>query len=179
MSNSQGYMRRLIKVKCDCGNMENYLNVKEDHGVIWYACDAEGNVCEERPLMNANDHEGDVNLMNFGRCHAESNKIFGGKRTFNVGSLLDGIGYAWNSTLESLPEPLQTIARVGTATDGCDGYLCTPYFSQPWLNVKENVILDGAPAITGESTVTCYYGGKVTIYVEEQTHGGGGKSRSF
>lgn len=160
-------MRRLVKVKCSCGNMENYLNVKEDHGVIWYACDEEGNVSEERPLMNANDHEGEVNLMNFGRCHSESNKIFGGDRKFNLGSLIEGVAYGCQSMIEKLPEPAQFL--FSGAINDCDGYLCTPYFSQPWLNVKENVQLDGAPAITSGSTITCYYGGKVTIYIEEET----------
>ena len=92
--------------------------------------------------MNANDHEGDVNLMCFGRCHSEENKVFGGKRAFHIGSLMDALG---------------------TAFGACDGYKCTPYCSQPWFNTKDDVILDGAPAITGQSKVTCYYGGEIKI----------------
>lgn len=146
MGSSNGYLRRLVTVKCSCGNMENYLNVETDHGVIWYAVDEDGNVSEERPLMNANDHEWDVNIVNFGRCNSPSNQVFGGKRSFQIGSLMDAFG---------------------TAIGACDGYLCTPYCSQPWLKTAEDVLLDGAPAITYESQVTCYYGGIITMFIKE------------
>lgn len=142
MSVSGEYLRRLIKVECEYGNMANYLNVETDHGVIWYSVDENGDVNNELPFMNANDHEGDVNLMCFGRCHSEENKVCGGDRAFHIGSLMDALG---------------------TAVGLCDGYKCTPYCSQPWFNTKDNVILDGAPAITSDSIVTCYYGGHIKI----------------
>ncbi len=147
MGSSGGYLRRLIKVKCEYGNMANYLNVETDHGVIWYMVDENGNVNQELPFMNANDHEGDVNLMCFGRCSAPSNKIFGGKRDFQIGSIMDGL---------------------------TGGYMCTPYCSQPWVTSNAKNILDGAPAIAVDSSVTCYYGGVIRFYeepVEEGTEG--------
>lgn len=147
MANSKGYVTRLITVECEHGTTFNYLNVKKDHGVIWYAVDEEGNVTEERPLMNANDHEKDVNILCFGRCKAPSNKVFGGDRAFHVGSLMDALG---------------------TAIGVCDGYKCTPYCMNSWMNVVENVLLDGAPAITSDSYLTCYYGGKITIQTDTQ-----------
>lgn len=132
-----GYLRRLIKVECSKGTIANYLNVKEDHGVVWFSVDENGEAGEENPLMNANDHEGDVNLMCFGTCKAESNKVFGedAKRAFHVGSIIDALG----------------------------GYKCTPYCSCAWEKTQENVLLDGAPAITADSSVTCYYGGTIMM----------------
>lgn len=147
MANSKGYVTRLVTVECSYGTTFNYLNVKTDHGVIWYGVDEEGNVSEERPLMNANDHEGDVNILCFGRCKSPSNKIFGGDRSFHIGSLMDALG---------------------TAIGACEGYKCTPYCSRSWAKVVNNVLLDGAPAITSESYVTCYYGGKIKVKIDTQ-----------
>lgn len=143
-----GYLRRLIKVECSEGTMANYLNIKEDHGVVWFSTDENGEVGEENPLMNANDHEGNVNLMCFGRCQADSNRVFGegAKRAFHVGSLIDAMGGR--------------------------GYKCTPYCSRVWEQTRDDVLLDGAPAITADSCVTCYYGGTITMQkVEEATTG--------
>lgn len=143
-----GYLRRLIKVECSKGTMANYLNVEEDHGVVWFSTDENGESGEENPLMNANDHEGNVNLMCFGRCKAESNKVFGegAKRAFHVGSLFDAMSRK--------------------------GYKCTPYCSRVWEQTRDDVLLDGAPAITADSCVTCYYGGTITMQkVEESTTG--------
>lgn len=145
-----GYLRRLIKVECDCGTMANYLNVKEDHGVVWFSTDENGEPGEENPLMNANDHEGDVNLMCFGKCKSESNKVFGegAKRNFHIGSLMDALG-----------------STLGFS----EGYKCTPYCSRAWEETENNVWLDGAPAITADSYVTCYYGGTIRMQQISET----------
>ncbi len=151
MANSKGYVTRLVTVECSYGTTFNYLNVETDHGVIWYGLDEEGNVSEERPLMNANDHKGDVNILCFGRCKSPSNKVFGGDRDFHIGSLMDALG---------------------SAIGACEGYKCTPYCSRSWAQVVNNVLLDGAPAITSDSNVTCYYGGEIKVKIQTEEESG-------
>ncbi len=141
---SENYVYRLMRVACEYGTQPNYINVKQDHGIIYshYGEDGSVTAC---PLMNANDHIAGENITHFGRCKAPDNKIFGGKRQFHVGDLLDGIG---------------------KTCGGNEGYLCEPIINLAWKNGNEHNQVEGAPAITDESSLTCYYGGEIKITYE-------------
>lgn len=133
------YVYRLMKAKCSCGDQkfEQNLNLPLDHGVIYQ--DA------EHPLMNANDHVSGEHILTFGRCKSTSNP--GGTAGFLADILTMGIG----------SEILQS--TIGTP--------CKPMTVTPWINVDEDYFIDGAPALTIESTLPCYYGGIITIVVEK------------
>ncbi len=47
------------------------------------------------------------------------------------------------------------------------GTPCKPMTVTPWINVDEDYFIDGAPALTIESTLPCYYGGIITIVLEK------------
>lgn len=133
------YVYRLMKAKCSCGDQkfEQNLNLPLDHGVIYQ--DA------EHPLMNANDHVSGEHILTFGRCKSTSNP--GGTAGFLADILTMGIG----------SEILQS--TIGTP--------CKPMTVTPWINVDEDYFIDGAPALTIESTLPCYYGGIITIVLEK------------
>lgn len=141
------YVYRLMKAKCSCGDQkfEQNLNLPLDHGVIYQS--------EDYPLMNANDHVADQHILTFGRCKSTSNP--GGTAGFLADILTFGIG----------SEILQS--TIGTP--------CKPMTVTPWVNVDEDYFIDGAPALTLESTLPCYYGGIITIVMEktESTDSGG------
>ena len=141
------YVYRLMKAKCSCGDQkfEQNLNLPLDHGVIYQS--------EDYPLMNANDHVADQHILTFGRCKSTSNP--GGTAGFLADILTCGIG----------SEILQS--TIGTP--------CKPMTVTPWINVDEDYFIDGAPALTLESTLPCYYGGIITIVMEktESTDSGG------
>lgn len=145
MANSKGYVTRLFTVQCEYTNDKkfvNYLNVETDHGVVWYQVDENGEVVGEQPFLNANDHIPDENVLCLGRCTSPMNKVIGGKRNFNIGSIAEAVGQAFNV---------------------CDGYRCMPQTVQPWTTVIEDVLLDGAPMMMPNCELTCYYGGAIKI----------------
>ena len=75
------YVYRLMKAKCSCGskNFSQYLNLDEDHGVVFND--------NEYPLMNANDHVSGKHVNCFGRCKSLWNPY-----TRSVGAIIPGLG---------------------------------------------------------------------------------------
>lgn len=113
VSGKKQYVYRLMKAKCSAGSskFEQYLNLTTDHGVIYSD--------NEHPLMNANDHVPEKNILTFGRCR---------KKFF------------------------------------CK---CEPMTIVPWINGEEDYCIDGAPALTINSRLACYYGGIIEILEEK------------
>lgn len=135
------YVHRLMKASCSCGSMDNYLNIKTDHGVLAGE--------DQQPLMNANDHIAGENVIHFGNCNSNKNpeRVF---RTLLVGSLLG---------------PLTSVILAKT---GIMSFKCTPKTDEVWEETNENNILEGAPALLTKSCLTCRYGGVIIIVPEDE-----------
>ncbi len=134
------YVYRLMKAKCSCGDKDftQYLNVPKDHGVLFHD--------SEYPLMNANDHVANENILTFGRCKSISNP---------GGAVAEGLANA-------------IIPFVGgTLLQTLIGCKCEPMTLVPWIKVDEDYFIDGAPALTLESRLPCYYGGVIEIVLEQ------------
>ena len=134
------YAYRLLKAKCSCGDktFTQYLNLPEDHGVYFQE--------EDFPLLNANDHVAGEHILGFGRCTSR-------KRCHdNIAANLLG-----NILLPSVNGLIQEFI----------GYRCEPMTLVPWRFADENYLIDGAPALTVKSELSCYYGGTITIEVED------------
>ncbi len=134
------YVYRLMKAQCSCGSSDfkQYLNVKKDHGVYFHD--------EESPLMNANDHVANENILTFGRCTSMANPN-------------GAVGFL----LASVAIPIIGGALMRKAA----GVKCEPMTIVPWIKVDEDYFIDGAPALTIESTLPCYYGGTIKIVLEK------------
>ncbi len=138
------YITRLMRMRCDKGTKQNYINVGTDHGIL-----AGGN-CDAQPVMNANDHTSQ-NVIHFGNCTSESNpeRAF---REFLVKALL-------GPTAGILTGPmLDMLEKMGILT-----YKCKPKTPQPWINANNDCILEGAPALTMNSRLACRYGGEISF----------------
>ena len=125
------YAYRLLKAKCSCGDktFTQYLNLPEDHGVYFQE--------EDFPLLNANDHVAGEHILGFGRCTSR-------KRCHdNIAANLLG-----NILLPSVNGLIQEFI----------GYRCEPMTLVPWRFADENYLIDGAPALTVKSELSCYYG---------------------
>lgn len=149
------YITRLMKMECDKGTVKNYINVGTDHGVL------AGGPCDAQPVMNANDHT-TKNVIHLGKCKSELNP----ERAFRellVKALLGPAGaFLTGPALDRLEE-------LGILT-----YQCRPNIPQPWVNVNEDCLLEGAPALTMNSQLACRYGGIIT-FVNESTSTSGGE----
>lgn len=145
----KSYVTRLRKAKCNLGTMENYLNVKTDHGIIWEkSCDP-GDACDNlQPFMNANDMQPDDNIVHFGRCNSSENP--GNK--FDMEELIIGSMIPGSTLIKHLI--------------GCGGCKCRPMTLKCWVNVDDAHMIEGAPSLTDDSVLFCRYGGIITICKE-------------
>ena len=145
------YVYRLMKAQCSCGAKEfsfkeglhdfsQYLNLPKDHGVVFNDI--------EHPLMNANDHVANEHIYSFGRCTSLQNP-----GDWTLGMLLGG-GIPFLGLL------------AGALFKSFIGCKCEPMTLVPWINIDEDYFIEGAPALTIESVLPCYYGGMITIVAE-------------
>lgn len=133
------YVYRLMKAQCSCGDQKfkQKLNLPKDHGVLFHD--------SESPLMNANDHVANEHIFTFGRCTSMANP--NGAIGFAVAScIIPIIGGAFFRKLA--------------------GVKCEPMTIVPWIKVDEDYLIDGAPALTLESELPCFYGGVIKIVME-------------
>lgn len=141
------YVTRLMRAKCSMGSEDfsNYLNLPIDHGVLLHD--------SEYPLMNANDHKPEEHIFTMGTCHSSKN---------NETSI-------WEELLYSalIPGSLQ-IKKLLTG-GGC---ACKPKTDSPWINTKKQYLIEDGEAITVESQLTCYYGGTITVVLEDPNEAG-------
>lgn len=145
------YVTRLAHMKCSCGTKVNYLNAPEDHGVAF----SDG----ERCFMNANDHEPGTgkNIVHFGRC----------KSVFNPGNV---IAMASFTALAMVPGLIFLGASLltGEANDLLVGICkCNPKTFEPWEFCSDDHFIEGAPALTKESKLSCFYGGIIEFTTDE------------
>ena len=135
------YVYRLMKAECSCGSKDfkQNLNLPLDHGVSFQGDDS--------PLMNANDHVANEHILTFGRCTSAINP------GSNAGAMLAGA---------VLPVIGAILAKK---LAGCK---CEPMTIVPWIKVDEDYFIDGAPALTIESRLPCFYGGVIKIVLEKE-----------
>ena len=143
MSDDLQYITRLMRIRCDKGTMDNYINVDRDHGVL-----AGGDM---QPVLNANDHT-KKNIIHCGKCKSDGNP----ERMIRKDMVISGltISGAFLST-DSLAEFLED---TGIIT--CN---CKPNTPRPWIFTNEDNILEGAPALTMKSKLACRYGGVISF----------------
>lgn len=152
MGEEKAYIVRAMKAKCDCGTMENYLNVVNGHGVYY----------KGEPLLNANDHYKDENLSHFGDCNSKKVYEDAKKQADEKYKAEEGDGF-----FESIGKGIGKFFTKAAITakslmfNKCD--LQTP---TPWIFTNEEHVIDGAPALTIESKCACLYGGVITIVME-------------
>ena len=144
------YVTRLMKAKCNFGSMSQYLNLPLDHGVWFQSPDT--------PIMNANDHEPDKHILHFGRCTSSKNP----GNTINLEEMIINALFPFGGFLGS---------KLLKKLLNCEGCKCKPMTITPWKETDDDYYIDGAPAVTVESTLQCYYGGSITIDTETEAKG--------
>lgn len=144
--NENGYVHRLMRIRCSHGSIDNYINIPTDHGVLAGE--------DQQPLLNANDHIAGKNVIHFGNCDSDENpeRVF---RKALVGGLLGGglLGGLASDLLEKT---------------GIMSFKCTPKTDEVWEETNDRNILDGAPALLMKSCLTCRYGGNITLVPLEE-----------
>lgn len=116
------------------------------------------------PQLNVDDYIGDVNVLNFGICRSPKNPSVQAAAR----EILDEV----KEETKSWTDKLMSIFVDDSNNDVCDSEeslaaycagVCTPKFDKGWVDGKEDVLIDGSPALLGRCTLNCIYGGNITI----------------
>lgn len=142
MSDDLQYITRLMRIRCDKGTMDNYINVDRDHGVL-----AGGDL---QPVLNANDHT-KKNIIHCGNCESDENP----ERMFRKGLVAGMMGPLGFLAADSVTDLLEDVGIITCK--------CKPNTPQPWIFTNEDNILEGAPALTMKSKLACRYGGVISF----------------
>lgn len=144
MAEEKQYVTRLMHIKCSCGTKVNYLNAPTDHGI---------RLTSGEPVLNANDHEpgSGKNIVHFGRC----------KSMFNPGNVVakaaaGAVGFGIIGSIAG---------EWAIENAGC--CKCNPKTFTPWEDTSEDHLIEGAPALTVDSQLSCFYGGIIEITDDE------------
>ena len=145
---NEQYVTRLMKAKCNMGTKDfsNYLNLPIDHGVLLHD--------DDHPLMNVNDHKPEEHIFTMGKCHSSRNNESNMLQDMLLGALIPG----------------SLLIKKLLSGGGCP---CKPKTDFPWINEKKHYFIEDGEAITVESKLTCYYGGTITIVLEQPGEGEG------
>ena len=133
------YVVRGATIYCNCGSHKRKLDMPASHG----------SYIRDKAMMNKDDCVVglDQNIPPFGACRAE------GKEGIDI-KINDGTdalpGMDENGNLVEMPLPIE-------------GKLCEPNLCQGWLDAHETTLVDGKPALTVNSTITCCYGGTIAF----------------
>ncbi|OYP21402.1 hypothetical protein CG709_07710, partial [Lachnotalea glycerini] len=155
MADGQKYVVHGMRAKCSEGSMENYINTDVGHGIVY----------QGQPVLNANDHEKNVNLTHFGDCNSkliyeEAKKQADEKyKTEEGDGFFSKIGKAVAKTVTKAVLDVKAVF----ASNKCE--LDTPL---PWIFASRDHMIDGAPALTMESQCACKFGGIITIVPEAE-----------
>lgn len=147
--NENGYVHRLMRIRCSHGSIDNYINLPTDHGVLAGE--------DQEPLLNANDHLAGKHIIHFGKCDSDENP----ERMFRKGLVGGLLGGFVSDVLEKT---------------GIMSFDCKPKTDEVWEETNDRNILDGAPALLMKSCLTCRYGGIITLvpldeYPQEESQG--------
>lgn len=117
------------------------------------------------PQLNVKDYIGDVNVLNFGICRSPKNPAVQAAAR----EILDEVkeeSKSWTDKLMSIfvDDSNREVchSEEKSLAAYCAG-VCTPKFDKGWVNGKEDVLIDGSPALLGRCTLCCMYGGNITI----------------
>jgi hypothetical protein len=133
------YKLHLSRAYCCFGNTENYINFGTDHGVYVYG-NEQGDMM---PLLNEGDCKVGVHITHFGTCGA-------------FGADTDKA----TEKLQSAPLFASLFKNtIGAGISACTA--CKPEIRTRWCETKEDYLVDGLPALTENSFITCQKGGVI------------------
>ncbi|TCO68074.1 DUF4280 domain-containing protein [Marinisporobacter balticus] len=140
------YVVHGAEIKCSCGLRTSKIVLPESHGEFIH----------DIPQLNVADSKPNINILPFGGCTSSENPSVRGKgriRSF-IEKIID---FFCRKSEEEMNKEMA----------GKSAGQCTPIINMPWIGGKKDVLIEDQKALLNTCTLTCIYGGRITI-----THSG-------
>ncbi len=129
-----------------------------------------GEAIHGQPMLTVEDYKADVNVLNFGICRCPQNPSVQAAARKIIKEVQEETDSWLDKVLGIFVDKSKT--EVSTSeTESLAAYcagVCTPIFHKRWIDGKEDVLIDGEPALIGKCTLCCAYGGTITIQTSGQ-----------
>lgn len=129
-----------------------------------------GETIHGQPMLTVADYIADVNVLNFGICRSPQNPSV----QEAARKIIEEVQEETDSWIDKVLGIFvdKSKKKVSTSeTESLAAYcagVCTPKFYKRWIDGKEDVLIDGKPALIGACTLCCAYGGTITIQTSGQ-----------
>ncbi|WP_238918001.1 DUF4280 domain-containing protein [Clostridium sp. YIM B02555] len=152
----KSYIVHTAAITCSCALHESYVVVPVGHGEFIHGI----------PQLNVGDSKPEINIRNFGICNSPQNPSV----QENAKKIAKDIKDRPKSFTEKVMDFFSKPPKEDVGEDllkQCVG-VCTPMIATEWIDGKEDVLIDGKPALLGKCTLQCTFGGKIKLYTSGQ-----------
>lgn len=152
----KSYIVHTAAITCSCALHESYVVVPQGHGEFIHGI----------PQLNVGDSKPEINVRSFGICKSPQNPSV----QENAKKIANEIKNRPKSFMEKVMDffskpPAEDVGKDLLAQ--CVG-VCTPKIATEWIDGKEDVLVDGKPALLGKCKLQCSYGGEIKLYTSGQ-----------
>lgn len=152
----KSYITHTAVILCSFAARESFVVVPTGHGEFIHGI----------PQLNVGDSKPDINIRSFGVCRSPENP--------SVKEAAKKILKEINDKPKSFTEKVMSFfckppaQEVGKdLAQKCAG-VCKAQITMDWDNGKEDVLIDGKPALLGRCKLQCGYGGVITLFTSGQ-----------
>ena len=152
----KSYIVHTAAITCSCALHESYVVVPISHGEFIHGI----------PQLNIGDSKPEINVRSFGICKSPQNPSV----QENAKKIAKEIKDRPKSFTEKVMDLFSKTPSEDVGKDlleQCVG-VCTPMIATEWIDGKEDVLVDGKPALLGKCTLTCSYCGEIKLYTSGQ-----------
>lgn len=157
------YVVHCARVECPYGLRESYLALDATHGVL----------TRQVPQMTINDTVLNTNIINFGGCHSLENPSVKEAAEAAAKAANEQVhskeNWGFRDWVTSLFVKEKEIEVTESLMEKCIGE-CKAEFppNAKWMEGEENVFVNNEPVLMRKCSLTCNYGGQITILLSGQ-----------
>lgn len=150
------YVVHGAKICCSCGSRPSRLVVQVSHGVFIH----------DMPQLNITDSIPIQNIQVFGICRNPNNPAVKAEAQ----KIVDNIKNRKKGFMDKVLDFFSKKPELEVNDDlikKCAA-LCTPVINIKWIKGKEDMLIDGEPALLSKCKISCIYGGEIKIIDDGQ-----------
>lgn len=152
------YILHTAVILCDKAQHESFVVLPTSHGEFIHGI----------PQLNVGDSKPNVNIRSFGICRSPKNPSVQAAAK----KILDDINNRekgfMDRVLDLFSKPSSEVCDSEESLAAYCAGECNPQICMEWTDGKEDVLVDGKPALLGKGKLSCQYGGAITIYTSGQ-----------
>jgi hypothetical protein len=153
----KSYIVHTAMVLCDKAGRQSNVVLTQSHGEFIHGM----------PQLNVGDNIPFKNILTFGICRSPENPTVQQAAAKVIADVKEETEKGFFDKVMDLisAEPSDEVGKDLAAQ--CAG-ACMMMFETEWIDGKEDVLVDGKPALLGRCKLQCIYGGVITLYTSGQ-----------